>query len=155
MIGHAAFFNGPYDETMALLVESRNYVANRIEIDQRPMSVSLRLQVSFESMRLTARLTQMMAWLLAQKAVHAGEIAMEELASDRFALGGDDICRNNDGATRDDMPDRLRRLLARSYELYLRIARLDADVRRRVARHDGDGPPSAQSRPILRLAAQR
>lgn len=129
MIGQAAFFNGPYDEAMTLLVESRNYVAYLSESDQQRLPPGARLQASFESMRLTSRLTQVMAWLLAQKALHAGEITLTELASERFALSGEKVCADNESAESPDLPLRLRRLLDRSHSLYERIARLDAQVR--------------------------
>lgn len=142
----AAFFNGPYDEAMTLLVESRNYVAYLIEADQRPLSPGARLLVSFESMRLTSRLTQVMAWLLAQRALHAGEITLTEMASDRFALSGESICADNDAAESPELPLRLRRLLNRSYNLYQRISRLDALVKQAV---QAPQPPKTKTRPAL------
>ena len=146
MIGQAAFFSGPYDEAKSLLVESRNYVAYLIDADQRPLSPGDRLMVSFESMRLTSRLTQVMAWLLAQKALHAGEITLSELASDRFALGGERICADNDSAHSPELPLRLRRLLNRSHNLYQRIARLDALVRQTA---QAQPPHITKTRPAL------
>lgn len=143
MSRQTAFFSGPYDETMDLLEESRRYVATLTHPADVPCPPPVRLQVSFESMRLTARLTQVMAWLLAQKAMHAGEITMRDLASDQYALGAETICRNNDAAEQDEMPERLRRLLRRSFDLYERIARLDAMVRRAVAERDAAEPPVA------------
>ena len=71
---HTFFFNGPYDETMALLIEARNYIAYHDAAEHRKLPPQVRLQISYESMRVTSRLTQVMAWLLAQKAVHAGEM---------------------------------------------------------------------------------
>lgn len=146
MIGQAAFFSGPYDEAMTLLVESRNYVAYLSDADQQRMAPGARLQVSFESMRLTSRMTQVMAWLLAQKALHAGEITLSELASERFALGGEKICANNESAHCPDLPLRLRGLLNRSHNLYERIARLDALVRQTAQTQTA---PKTKTRPAL------
>lgn len=146
MIGQAAFFSGPYDEAMTLLVESRNYVAYLSESDQQRLSPGARLQASFESMRLTSRLTQVMAWLLAQKALHAGEITLTELASERFALSGEKVCADNESAESPDLPLRLRRLLDRSHSLYERIARLDAQVRQAA---QAPPPPKTKTRPAL------
>ena len=64
--GPTAFFNRTYDETMALLIEARNYIAYNEQSDQRGLAPQVRLQVSYESLRVTSRLTQVMAWLLAQ-----------------------------------------------------------------------------------------
>lgn len=134
MIGNPTFFNGPYDETMALLIETRNYIAFHEAIDQRKLPPHVRLQVSYESMRVTSRLTQVMAWLLAQKAVHAGELTMAQVATEEYALSGGDICTDPSGPENEDLPSGLRSLLERSHKLYMRVARLDALVHREVAR---------------------
>lgn len=131
---HTFFFNGPYDETMALLIEARNYIAYQEAIDHRKLPPHVRLQISYESMRVTSRLTQVMAWLLAQKAVHAGEMSLEQAASDDFALSGGDICSDPSGPDNDELPVGLRGLLERSHKLYMRVARLDEMVRDQVQR---------------------
>jgi regulator of CtrA degradation len=137
VIGSPAFFNGPYDETMALLIEARNYIAYQESFDQRNLPPHVRLQISYEAMRVTSRLTQVMAWLLAQKAVHAGEITREQGASEDFALSGGDICADPSGPDNEELPAGLRSLLERSHRLYARIARLDAMVRMEVMREAG------------------
>jgi regulator of CtrA degradation len=126
------FFNGPYDEAMALLEESRDYVSGAIESNQEHIPAGARLKAGYESMRVTSRLTQVMAWLLAQKAMHAGEITAAELASEKYALGGASVCCGDDSAARTDLPAGLRRLLGASHGLYQRVARLDAMVRRSI-----------------------
>jgi len=131
--GTAAFFNRTYDETMALLVETRNYIAYHEAKDQKGLPPHVRLQVSCESMRVTSRLIQAMAWLLAQKAVHAGELTPRQAASEEYALSGGDICADESGADIEALPTGLRSLLERSHKLYMRVARLDEMVRRNVA----------------------
>lgn len=133
MDGSAAFFNRTYDETMALLVEARNYVAYHEAVGQRNLPPEIRLQVSYETLRVTSRLTQVMAWLLAQKAVHAGELTMAQLASEEYALSGGEICSDPSGPENGSLPSGLRSLLERSHKLYIRIVRLDEQVRRSVA----------------------
>lgn len=128
-----AFFNRTYDETMTLLIETRNYIAYHEALDQRKLSPHARLQVSYESMRVTSRLTQVMAWLLAQKAVHAGELTPEQVATEEYALSGGHVCSDASGPDNEDLPNGLRSLLDRSHRLYTRVARLDEQVRRRVA----------------------
>ncbi|HYH38255.1 MAG TPA: DUF1465 family protein [Azospirillum sp.] len=129
----ATFFNGTYDETMALLIEARNYIAYHESGDHRGLPPHVRLQISYESMRVTSRLTQVMAWLLAQKAVHAGEISQEVAASEEFALSGGEICSDPSGPDNEELPSGLRSLLERSHRLYMRVHRLDEQFRDRVA----------------------
>lgn len=126
------FFNGPYDETMALLIEARNYIAYHEAADHRSLPPHVRLQISYESMRVTSRLTQVMAWLLAQKAVHAGELTKEQGASEEFALSGGEVCSDPSGPENENLPAGLRSLLERSHKLYMRVARLDEMVRDQV-----------------------
>lgn len=128
-----AFFNRTYDEAMALLVEARNYIAYQEASDQRGRPAAVRLQISYESLRVTSRLTQVMAWLLAQKAVHAGELTLQQIATEEYALSGGDVCTDPSGPDNEELPNGLRSLLDRSHKLYMRVERLDEQVRRAVA----------------------
>jgi regulator of CtrA degradation len=125
-----AFFDRTYDEAMVLLIEARNYVVadelRRIKVTQ-PTD---RLILCCETMRLTARLTHVMAWLLAQKAVHAGEITLAEAAAEPFALGGRTTCLDGNPAVATVADAWLNTLLDRSLRLYVRVSRLDEMVRR-------------------------
>ncbi len=130
MSGPATYFHKTYDETMALLIETRNYVAFQEMVDQRTLSLPVRLQLSYESLRVTCRLTQAMAWLLAQKAYFAGELTVEQLADEEYALSGGATCTDPSGPDAEAFPVGLRSLLDRSLHLYQRIERLDRQVRR-------------------------
>jgi regulator of CtrA degradation len=127
------FFSRSYDETMALLIETRNYIAYSDKREIRALPPLSRLRATHEAMRVTSRLTQVMAWLLAQRAVFAGELTTEQLASEAYALAGHDICLDTTASDDEDLPRGLRSLLERSYDLYVRTARLDEMVRAAVA----------------------
>ena len=132
-----AYFHRTYDETMAMLIEARNYAVYHEALDQRTLSANLRLQVGYESLRVTSRLTQVMAWLLAQKAVYAGELTREQAAGDEFALSGGPVCLDPSGPENESLPSGLRSLLDRSHRLYIRVSRLDDMVRQSVERATG------------------
>jgi regulator of CtrA degradation len=127
---HTEFFGRTYDEAMGLLVEARNYVIAAGLRHRRVMQPTDRLILCCEAMRLTARLTHIMAWLLAQKAVHAGEITLAEAAAEPFSLGGRSTCLSENPAVTTLGDAWLNGLLARSMHLYLRVSRLDEMVRR-------------------------
>ena len=80
-------------EAMALLAETRRYLIDRSESERKGMSVESGLAASMESMRLVARLTQVLAWLLTHRAVHAGEMTLVEATRDDRRLGGR-LCDN-------------------------------------------------------------
>jgi regulator of CtrA degradation len=127
-----AFFTRTYDEALGLLVEARNYVAVGAMRNVRPMPPADRLLLCCETMRLTARLTHVMAWLLAQRAVHAGEITLADAASEPYSLGGRTTCLEVTPGIDEVGDDWLNALLDRSRRLYVRVARLDDMVRREV-----------------------
>lgn len=120
------FFRGTYDEAFCLLVEARNYVKNDVVAFKYADNPPDPLAMTQETLRLTSRLTQVMAWLMAQRAVHEGEIGEEEFIKDKYRLEGQAVClkRAIDEMV-EDMPEGLSDLLNRSYSLYSRIMRLD------------------------------
>jgi regulator of CtrA degradation len=122
------YFSRTYDETMGLLHEARNCIIRHG--DEPTMSTAARLTFSRETMRLTTRLTSVMAWLLAQRAVHAGEMTRQHAAAEAHALTARDLCLA-DASDEDTalLPAELRLLMERSRALYARIARLDAQVK--------------------------
>jgi len=124
------FFGKTYGEAMSLLVEARDYLAHREPIDRGALAVQDRLRCCSETMRLTSRLTQVMAWLLAQRAVYEGEISLERALDGHSALAALDICMRDEATGK--LPQRLASLLERSRRLYIRVARLDELARRLV-----------------------
>jgi len=127
------FFGKTYDETMSLLLASRDYLAMAQPADALGLKPIDRLRVNCEAMRLTTRLTQIMAWLLAQRAVFAGEMGRAQAASDEFRLSADAVCMAESAAAAHILPMRLQELLDESRRLYVRVARLDELSRRAAA----------------------
>ena len=124
------YFDRTYRETMTLLVETRDYMRFREPADRGALPDDHRLAVNCEALRLTSRLTHIMAWLLVQKAVHAGEMTAAEAAGDDHRLAGQAVCRKRPDAPDLALPPVLAQLLERSYQLYTRVERLDALVAR-------------------------
>lgn len=137
------FINRLYDESYDLLLEARNYfqyspTARALPTAKTPKD---KLFVNCQAMRLTSRMTQSMAWLLAQRAVQAGEISPEEACSGHYSLGGEDICTELEGHDDQRVPPPMRTLLQRSHSLYMRVWRLDQATRNKFGRTQYD--PSA------------
>lgn len=115
-----------YNEAYALLLESRNYMVYALPAVKKNLSPEERLEVTFQSTRLTSRVLEMISWLLAQKAVQGGEMSRIEAKKQGFAISNDDVCRFSEGEQSEALPLGLRQLLERSERLYARLARLDA-----------------------------
>ena len=118
-----------YDETLTLLVTARDYMSYAVPAARSDLEPAQRLQVSCEAMRVTARLSHVMAWLLAQKAVQAGEIT-SRAAAEAYRLSEDDVCLMEGGTEPPGLPAGLKDLLDKSRALYVRVTRLDQLVRR-------------------------
>lgn len=129
------YLRSTFEEALALTRESRDYIAYQLPRDREPLEPAAQIAASCEAMRITARLTQVMSWLLVQRAVEAGEIAPEVAAAPDNRLSGQDVCDPPEvgalartEAQLQALPPRLDELLARSLALYQRVARLDSQL---------------------------
>ena len=118
-----------FDEGVALTQEVRNYIAFHEQADRREYDLTHCLQVGYQHTRVSARLIQVMTWLLAMKALLAGEISPEQFSAPQYALAISPECEANTTESQTEVPPGLRSLLDRSYALFARIQRLDAMVR--------------------------
>jgi regulator of CtrA degradation len=120
-----AFFRKTYDEAMDLMVEARNYLSYAERRERERASLMIGLRMSCEALRVTSRLTQVMAWLMMQRAVHEGEVSAEQALGEEHRLSGGDVCLDETFAQDEELPNGLRSLMDRSHRLYVRIARLE------------------------------
>jgi regulator of CtrA degradation len=127
-----AFFGGTYDEAMTLMVEARNYMSYVEQRERRKVEAIAGLRMSCEAMRVTSRLTQVMAWLMMQRAVHEGEIDFIAALAEPNRLSGFEVCLDHTFGADENLPTGLRSLLERSLNLYQRIARLENQMLQRL-----------------------
>ena len=73
-----------------------------------------------------------MTWLLAMKALLAGEISPDQFGGPQYAMTTSEECESPSGPELNELPLGLRSLLERSHALYVRIQRLDAMVREKL-----------------------
>ncbi|KQM93511.1 hypothetical protein ASE70_13965 [Sphingomonas sp. Leaf22] len=119
---HRRLIDSMYVEAMLLADEARAYfdqvgMAERATLD--PMA---RVVLSCESLKITTRLMHVIAWLLTQKAIDAGEMAAE--------MGDDPIRTLPDGPVTDEdtlvtMPVGTQTLIRASVDLYRRAERME------------------------------
>jgi regulator of CtrA degradation len=121
-----------FDEGLALTQEVRNYIAYHEQADRREFELSRCLLVGYQHTRVSARLIQVMTWLLAMKALLSGEISPEQFTAPQYALTESEECSSDKGEDDSNMPVGLRDLLTRSHALYSRILRLDAMVKAKL-----------------------
>ncbi|MBI1328501.1 MAG: DUF1465 family protein [Alphaproteobacteria bacterium] len=121
----SALFQRTFDEGMSLVEETARYLDGRGREESRELPRKAALLYAGESMRVTTRLMQAASWLLVQRAVHEGDMEIEDAVSDRYRLGSREICLGGREEGVELLPATLQDLLARSDNLYRRIARLD------------------------------
>lgn len=118
-----------FNETLTLLKDARDYFQAYGQDDQVKFDESMRAIYSSEMSRITLRLSTIMAWTMAQRAVLDGKITPED-ASRYHALCYQDVCRVDSRVLHGVLPSYVCYLLDRSFELYERVARLDDNAKR-------------------------
>lgn len=132
--GSVALLDGPYRDVIALLETARDYAgrprpAPVADGFRSATVVSIRhLEASCEALRVTSRLSHCLAWLMIQKAIHAGELPPEAAWEPENRLPAPPVCTAIGGERNPSLPSGLRDLLRMSRQLYERLARLDAQL---------------------------
>jgi regulator of CtrA degradation len=122
----AQFRQPAYHEALDLLSEAHTYISYRQALDESKMAPRQRLLMSYETMRLTARLTQIMAWLMMQRAVQQGEMGREEIGFDATTeISADVLALDEREIEESELPRGLKYLMEKSHHLYTRIQRLE------------------------------
>ena len=114
--------DGLYVEAMVLADEARSYFDSGGRDDRLALDPLDRVGFSCESLKVTTRLMHVIAWLLTQRAVAAGELsrAQADMAERRLGAAAD-----TDRALVGRLPDAAVELIRASEELYDRVSRLD------------------------------
>ena len=122
----SALFERTFDEGMALVEETARYLDGRGREESRDLPRKAAMLYAGESMRVTTRLMQAASWLLVQRAVHEGDMdARGCVSANAIAWARRKSASAPAPTEREACPRTLQDLLARSDNLYRRIARLD------------------------------
>lgn len=109
-----------YTEAMVLADEARSYFDS--DRARRISPAEIAVAFSCESLKVTTRLMHVIAWLLNQKALRAGELGEAERTDD---LG---YAPATDSYWIDDLPAEARALILASEDLYYRVQRVSQSV---------------------------
>jgi regulator of CtrA degradation len=111
-----------YTEAMLLADEARSYFERQGREDRDTLDPIVRVAFSCESLKVTTRLMHVIAWLLTQRAVEAGELSPLQACTPARRLGE---APETDEAILPRLPAEAAALIATSRELYARVQRLD------------------------------
>jgi regulator of CtrA degradation len=126
-----------YVEAMVLADEARAYFDSSGRDDRLALDPKLRIGFACESLKVTTRLMQVVAWLMTQRAVAAGEIPVLQGAGAERRLG--------------DSPESDDEILPRLPEAALALIRASQDLYGRVRRIDEGSAPETQPSPARSL----
>lgn len=116
-----------FHETMDIIFDSYEFFQIQDEMDDGRMSPHMRSLISNEMSRITMRLTSVMAWLMARKAVTSGQIS-DEQARAEYRIDGVDQCLQRNPSLEALLPEYMIELLDKSQRLYERVWRLDQEL---------------------------
>jgi regulator of CtrA degradation len=130
-----------YVEAMVLADEARSYFDRHGREERLALDPLVRVGFSCESLKVTTRLMHVVAWLLTQRAVDAGELSPQQARTPSRRLGD---AAESDPALLDKMPEAAMSLIQASLDLYARVQRLE----------EGSFVPEPQSSPARSLLSR-
>ena len=119
---HRRLIDTLYLDAMVLADEARGYFDQHGRSDRDSLDPMARVCFSCESLKVTTRLMHVIAWLLTQRAIDAGEMAPREGLDPSRRLGPAPVSEQD---AVEAMPLAAQALIEASTELYRRVARLD------------------------------
>ena len=111
-----------YVEAMVLADEARSYFDRHGREDRIALEPLLRVGFSCESLKVTTRLMHVIAWLLTQRAVEAGELSDAQARAPSRRLGD---APESDEKLLAKLPAAALALIGASRDLYARVRRLE------------------------------
>jgi regulator of CtrA degradation len=128
-----------YVEAMVLADEARSYFDTNGRDDRLSLDPVDRVGFSCESLKVTTRLMHVIAWLLTQRAVAAGELSPAEAGEEGRRLGE---APQTDRDLFPRLPAAAAGLVQASEDLYERVSRIDSG-------HVGQEPGGSPARSLL------
>ena len=119
---HRRLVDTLYVDAMVLADEARSYFDEVGRLERDTLDPMARVAFSCESLKVTTRLMHIIAWLLTQRAVDAGELRVRDALDPSRRLGPAPV---SDAEAVLAMPHSAQQLIAGSAALYRRVARLD------------------------------
>lgn len=140
-------FAKTFQEGMALVEETANYLDGAGREASRALSRASALSYAGFSMRLTTQLMQIASWLLVMRAVREGEMSLEEAGNPKYRLKPREAFIGD--MLEAGLPPALVHLSEDSGRLYARIARIDDDLFSGEKADTRERDAAAQQRALL------
>ncbi|MBW3616421.1 MAG: DUF1465 family protein [Proteobacteria bacterium] len=136
-------FERTFAEGMQLVEETAAYLDGAGRKESKLLSRNAALAYAGESMKLTTRLMQIASWLLVQRAVREGDMAVNEAAQDRYRIRPEQP-RSEAAEGGEPLPYGLLELLERSARLHERVLHLDRRMYLSALEGEAENPVQSQ-----------
>ena len=136
-------FERTFGEGMELVEETAAYLDGAGRKESKMLSRNAALAYAGESMRLTTRLMQVASWLLVQRAVREGDMAVQEAAQDRYRVR-EEKAGEGRAEPAEPLPHGLLDLLERSSRLHERVLHLDRRMYLSALEGEAENPVQSQ-----------
>ena len=124
---HRRLIDSLYTEAMLLADEARAYFDEAGRVEREGLDPLIRVGFSCESLKVTTRLMHVIAWLLTQRAIDAGELGVRESLDPARRLGR---APQFDADLVHTLPPRAQVLVEASANLHRRVGLLDDALER-------------------------
>ncbi len=118
-------FDKLYAEGMGLIEDIATYLDGDGRVQSRQLDKQASMVYATQSMRLTTRLMQLASWLLLQRAVAEGEISANSARDEKEKVRFSSAPKEYGGPGWDDLPEQLRKFIAKGDRLYERVVQFD------------------------------
>lgn len=139
LVGSNAFHE-LFEHGMQLVETTAEYLDKEGREEAKDLPRAGAMAYATESMRLTTRLMQLASWLLLQRAVHEGEMTLEQAAEEKAKVRIHGLSSPTQGPGWDELPGTLRELVDASLDLQTRVQRLDGIFYQRGERVQQEEP---------------
>lgn len=126
--GRFVFLQRNYDETLSLLQQCGNYLEYRGKYERIAMDIEERVLYTIATSHITVQLTSVLSWLMAWKAVEAGEIDIDELCTEKYRLQEIHPLTDDQIKMFTDLAQPIPNLVQASTMLYMRMRRLERSM---------------------------
>ena len=133
---HRRLIDTLYVDAMLLADEARGYFDDAGRTERATLEPLARVSFSCESLKVTTRLMHVIAWLLTQRAVDAGELAPRDALDPSRRLGPAPLSERQAIVA---LPEEAQGLIVASIDLYRRVALLDTRQAAPVPAHSPVG----------------
>jgi|GEM_PF-4302251 len=126
------FLHKSYDESVALLVQARDYFATQVQAEKSNFSLEQKLAYTFALSTITTQLTSVMGWLMFCKAIERGEVAQDQIKDEDLTMPEFNCAMDEDHSLFGMLNSTTVEIIEKTASLYNRVKRMESPIKERL-----------------------